>query len=85
MCVCVCARARVCVCVCVCEYMYVHCRSALTQDTPVKAAKKRKSASKDESSSLLLKTGEVIELDRQQFKVGSVAAQGAMASLFFRS
>ena len=44
------------------------------QDTPAKTAKKRKSACKDEpSSSLLLKTEEAIELDRQPFKVGKAA------------
>ena len=70
VCVCVCARARAYTHTDTHTHTHTHIRSALTQDTPVKAAKKCKSASKDESSSLPLKTGEVIELDRQQFKVG---------------
>jgi hypothetical protein len=62
------------ICIYIYVYIYIYNRSALMQDTPAKTAKKRKSACKDEpSSSLLLKTEEAIELDRQPFKVGKAA------------
>ena len=60
-------------------------RSALTQDTPVKVlAKKAKSrATVTTTGALPLRPGQVLELDRHSFQVGSVAANGAMATLFF--
>jgi serine/threonine protein kinase len=60
-------------------------RSALSEDTPVKA-KQSKTAGASKSvgkAAPAFKEGDVLELDRQKFRVGKPAGYGAMASLFY--
>jgi len=60
-------------------------RPVVSENPGVAAAAAGKAAKKPKISkeSLPLTEGEVIDLDRQKFKVGKLAAYGAMASLFF--